>query len=505
MATGIGEAIGLQNTTKQQGDPLSWIRLAGAEKRQEKAQAKKEKEGLVGLADFKVDGNLLPAWGKAIAEVKMDLLNKFHADYSADSVTAQNKFYQNLIAAKAKVGGLLVSNANAVEQVKLDKSTFNIDDKIQMSLLRDDDFGVIEQTITESGRGSFFHMDKTGAFAYRAIPIVDAVKGAKYVHDKKEFLPKTVRRLGIGDQMIIDERESISDEGVKQMAGAVGGSPQGIDNYLWNNPKDQPLLKSQNPQDQQVLGLKSAEFYYGKLQAGKPVDKISQQPFNPDNPPAGGSGADKKAEAPLQYNTVATVKSYKTRPDGKLSLEKGADGLYKPILEGTSQIKIPLSVALPNSKPVTIQLNDKVFDAETNLYLKGASETVSFKANGIEVVLVKGGYKKYAVGDIVKNVGEGEEELEVATGEKRETVFRIKVPLDETGGVNSMARALNPREMASIDKGYEDFIRANGQGGAKKVITSTSKEAGSWTIDNEYKIGDNIYFYDETIDKWSKK
>ena len=95
---GLGEAIGLQNTTKQQGDPLSWLKLAGAEKRAERAQAKKDEAKLVSELDFKVptDKSILPAWGKAIARAKSDLFNKYATYRQEDPVTAESRIYGDI-------------------------------------------------------------------------------------------------------------------------------------------------------------------------------------------------------------------------------------------------------------------------------------------------------------------------------------------------------------------------------------------------------------------------
>jgi hypothetical protein len=84
---------------------------------------------------------------------------------------------------------------------------------------------------------------------------------------------------------------------------------------------------------------------------------------------------------------------------------------------------------------------------------------------------------------------------------------------DGSGGLDLRNKKNWSPEMLEFEKKYQDRVTQSTKNIAKRLpveergvsIKSTGADIDQWTTDNQYKVGNNIYFYDSTSGKWQKR
>jgi len=466
---GLGEAIGLQNTTKQQGDPLSWLKLAGAEKRAERAQAKKEAHELVKRADFKTDySKILPPWSDAIVDINKAILNKAAQATQEGSVSAENQFYQDVQEAQKMIGELMISNDNAMAYNKQHKGEYNVDPTLQQLMQTPGaTFKDLTKYTTENNLNPFVVTDETGTFSFMETKKVDPLDKVKIDASEKRILEKQKRPSSIPNNYIVPQETYRTEDQYISGASKLAQDPEIIATTVFNDPELRKMFSSTDPNAQKQLGEIIQQRMYEKLKAGYPEVTMREEVMKSFS--SAPSGSTKKYNAPVVTEpTFATMKRTVIDESGKR-----VDG-------GTGQMEIPISKNV-TTKPVGLQLNDKMINAETNKFIVGESKQFTFRPLTLQEIPMKaGGYKTYVLGEVVQNVGEDEykpSELEInykklkkskegdssTDSEKTEKIIRVMVPYE--GGVKSAIDASN--DVSDYEKAKDDFINKRGKWATK--------------------------------------
>jgi len=441
VGTSLGEGIGLQ---EQRRDNYWMGRIADDNAKKDAAEAKereKADKALTTAMDFKWDAKgYLPPWGNAIAGIYSQTINDLAAARQGGKYIPEPLIQKKMLEAKQKASQYIEANERAKEYLSR-KDIVQDPDVVRAMTSVDSDFTALS-TMTEGN--PFLRIGQQGEFSYYGIP--SKTKDFKYGDPDKIEIE---RLKTIGRTPYNLEVQTYSDDAVGRVAEQISTDPVWAQQKMYELYKKDPQTYSMQPnenQGQYFERISQALVPFAEEEARRimPPPTKNIRPGAVIPAPSGGTTKE-KYKAPVQENVEATVRT------GEYSVKLDAEGnettdrKYK-----TGKAIRPIYQALnPQSKPVTVALNEGVIDANTNRPMKG-SYSFSFKPDGIVAITQKGGgYKKYVMGTSVKPLTSGEDaESEViytVTDDKgkelTEKTTKLMIPYDGTGIASSIEAA----------------------------------------------------------------
>jgi hypothetical protein len=409
MADSVGKGIALGERFKY--DTTSGTKMLNDALQYKVASDRKKEADAVSSLDFKIDyKNLLPAYGKRIAEIATEPLNKYAQYKKEDPRTAMNRVQADFYEAQQKIGRLTRDNEAAKNYVS-QKAGFAVNpDLVNALISTDSDF----EAISKFNNGDFLNIGKDGEFAFRPIEVMNPSSAVKYDPQDYDTRFGGTKPIGIAGKTQIEQIEEVKPGAIARNAVALTTNPQFRDNVLLSRPDLIGL-----PEKEQYGAIYNEAFKISTQLARAPKSewKIVDLP----NPTGSGSGDKDKREKPVVVkNTKQTV----LEGTGEIKEEKGLKTPVKKNVEGF----IPISVSVAKTPAQTIPMDGRMIDATTNEYFKGEdlNQNVVFKPDFVytESINKSGKYEKYVLGTATINKIDRK-------GVKTEKIITMKVPYDK--------------------------------------------------------------------------
>ena len=444
MADSVGKGIALGERFKYDTTSGTAAFNNALNKRyNEKAAAEKN---VVDALDFKIDyKEWLPVYGKAAAEKQAELYNKYLQYKSENKSTALNRIRSDLYNARQEIGRLKGDNDRAKAYVTQKDGMLR-----NASLVKD--LTSTETALADLSKYNdnyFTTVGANGEFAFRPVEQMQPASFIKYDDQDYDKIRGKTKRSAVAGKMDVEYVEVLKPEAVKRNAEALALNPQFRDNVFAANPS--------------LLGLTPKEQVEATYKAAFDIATKMQRPNKSewrmaDLPNATGSGADKdkRDKPPIVENTHQTL----LVSTGEMKEEKVGDEVVMNPVRVQKNSLIPLSVAIPNVPAVTIPLDDRVINANTNQYISGddLNQTVTFKPDMVYSERLKnsGKWEKYVLGTATINV---EKQGDIVT----QKVITYKMPYDK------LQSAIEGKyDMTDFDAKFNELA-----GGAKKEIKSS--------------------------------
>ena len=444
MADSVGKGIALGERFKYDTTSgTAAFNNALSKRYNEKAAAEKN---VVDALDFKIDyKEWLPVYGKAAAEKQAELYNKYLQYKSENKSTALNRIRSDLYNARQEIGRLKGDNDRAKAYVTQKDGMLR-----NASLVKD--LTSTETALADLSKYNdnyFTTVGANGEFAFRP---VEEMQPASFINYDDQDYDKVIgrsKRSETAGKMDVEYVEVLKPEAIRRNAESLALNPQFRDNVLAANPNILSL-----PPQEQVKSVYDAAFSIAqKMQRPSRSEWIMA-----DLPNATGSGADKdkRDKPPIVENTHQTL----LVSTGEMKEEKVGDEVVMNPVRVQKNSLIPLSVAIPNVPAVTIPLDDRVINANTNQYISGddLNQTVTFKPDMgySEKLKNTGKWENYVMGTATINV---EKQRDIVT----QKVITYKMPYDK------LQSAIEGKyDMTDFDAKFNELA-----GGAKKEIKSS--------------------------------
>jgi len=462
MADSVGKGIALGERFKY--DTTSGTKMLNDALQYKVASDRKKEADAVSSLDFKIDyKNLLPAYGKRIAEIATEPLNKYAQYKKEDPRTAMNRVQADFYEAQQKIGRLTRDNEAAKNYVS-QKAGFAVNPDLVSALIStDSDF----EAISKFNNGDFLNIGKDGEFAFRPIEVMNPSSAVKYDPQDYDTRFGGTKPIGIAGKTQIEQIEEVKPGAIARNAVALTTNPQFRDNVLLSRPDLIGL-----PEKEQYGAIYNEAFKISTQLARAP--KSEWKIVNLPNPTGSGSGDKDKREKPVivtdtQQNLLISTGNTK-------EVKQGSKTVTEPERVQKNS-PIPLSTAIPSVPAVTIPLDGRVINANTNRYVEGEelNQTVTFKPDMVYSERLKntGKWEKYVMGTATINV---EKSGDIVT----QKVITYKMPYDK------LQSAIEGKyDMTDFDTQFNGLA-----GGAKKEIKSSDissrAKAGGYT-DQEYR------------------
>ena len=461
MADSVGKGIALGERFGY--DTTSGTAVFNNAMAQRAAEARKAESDAVSALDFKIDyKEWLPVYGKAAAEKQAELYNKYLQYKSENKSTALNRIQSDLYNARQEIGRLKGDNDRAKAYVTQKDGMLR-----NASLVKD--LTSTETALADLSKYNdnyFTTVGANGEFAFRPVEQMQPASFIKYDDQDYDKIRGKTKRSAVAGKMDVEYVEVLKPEAVKRNAESLALNPQFADNVLAANPS---LINL--PPAQRVEAIYNAAFDVAtKMQRPNRSEWIMA-----DLPNATGSGADKdkRDKPPIVENTHQTL----LVSTGEMKEEKVGDEVVMNPVRVQKNSLIPLSVAIPNVPAVTIPLDDRVINANTNQYISGddLNQTVTFKPDMVYSERLKnsGKWEKYVLGTATVNTTKD-------GSVKTEKVITYKMPYDK------LKSAIEGKyDMKEFDAKFNELA-----GGAKKEIKSSdisSRAKAAGYTDQEYR------------------
>lgn len=465
MADSVGKGIALGERFKY--DTTSGTKLLNDAIQYKVASDKKKKADLVSSLDFKIDySKVLPVYGKEMAKRQAEVLNNYSRYMAEDKNTARNRIQEDFYKAQQDIGRLARDN-EAAKSYLSQKAGFAINPALANAFTStDSDF----DTISKFNDGYFTSIGKRGEFAFRPVEEMNPSSQVKFDPQDYDMRLGKSKPVGIPGKTQIEEIEFVKPAAIARNAVSLTTNPQFRDNVLLARPDLLAL-----PEKDQYTAIYDEAFKISSQLARAPKSewKIVDLP----NPSGSGSDKDKREKPVIVTDTQQTLLI--------------STGNMKEVKEGSKTITepervqknstIPLSTAIPNVPAVTIPLDKRVINANTNRYVEGEelNQTVTFKPDMVYSESIKNTNKweKYVMGTATINV---EKQGDVVT----QKVITYKMPYDK------LKSAIEGKyDMTDFDEKFSALSGGSAKPATKQIkssdISSRAKAAGY--TDQEYR------------------
>lgn len=403
MADSVGKGIALGERFKY--DTTSGTKMLNDALQYKVASDRKKEADAVSSLDFKIDyKNLLPAYGKRIAEIATEPLNKYAQYKKEDPRTAMNRVQADFYEAQQKIGRLTRDNEAAKNYLSQKAGFAKNPDLVNALISTDSDF----EAISKFNNGDFLNIGKDGEFAFRPIEVMNPSAHVKYdnEHDYDKRFGGT-KPIGIAGKTQIEQIEAVKPEAIARNAVSLTTNPQFRDNVLLSRPDLIGL-----PEKEQYGAIYNEAFKISTQLARAPKSewKIVDLP----NPTSSGSGDKDKREKPIIGGESTESLSVGTTGGGKSEIRK--------------DVYYPWSADVPGSPETAVPLDSRVIDYETNKFISGDAlgKIATFKPKKIYPQLIKGTGKTE-----LYVIGTAQVEVTVGRNEKVIKEFNYKVPYDK--------------------------------------------------------------------------
>ena len=460
VGTSLGEGIGLQ---EQRRDNYWMGRIADDNAKKDAAEAKereKADKALTTAMDFKWDAKgYLPAWGNAIAGIYSKAVNNMVAQKQGSKYIPQPIIQNEGIRAKQEASKYIEANERAKQYVS-SKGIYKDPDVVRAMTSADTDFNTLSE-LTKNH--PFIRVGPQGEFSYYEIP----AKRIDYKFPAPDMMEiETLKKEG--RSTFRAERLDYSPESLAMASEALTADP------AWSLQTLQSLYKT-DPVKYGKSETETLEQYFKRL--APELAGIADEEAMRLKPPAtygrvfpelalapSGGGGNKDVKKPIISDVNGKIKV----SDYSGVLKEGEDPSREIIINvGQPQvyeIEYDKSINIPDSKAVTINLNDEIYALNPRLKEEGVTQ-ISFKPNNILRVRQKDGYKLIALGnEVLDAVKEDGTPVQIKS-------FKPYIPYETVKG--SVELSYGSDVMQSIYEELEIGKKSQKKSTTSKLITVT--------------------------------
>lgn len=357
-----------------------------------------KKDQAVSEMDFKIDYNVykIPAYAKAARDVQADIYNKYAKYKQEDKATALNRIQSDILNARQELSRLKADSDGVYNYVSQGEGMLRNSEFIKAAKSTDTNI----EDLAKYNDNYFLNIGQRGEFAYR--PVKEIVPSALVKYDPQDYdkvIGKT-KRSSVPGKMEVEYVEMLKPEAIQRNAEALMQN----DDFKNNVYASRPDLLNLPPLEREKAAYGVAFDIASKMK------RPSQSEWKLESLPAPRSDADDKPKEEPVFGGATK----ETLPD------------VNNVGENTEST-IPWTANVSKSPAISIALDGRVIDAQTNKFVTGTNlnQIITFSPKVTYPQLMKNGKTELYV------LGTMQQEELTQSGEKIVKSFNYKIPYDK--------------------------------------------------------------------------